>query len=88
MSHLAPIKHTDMIKEHSIDLGDGQYLVVRWDGEWDGDNEPGTHLWHADIISVTYETPEADVDISYLLEVVPQFETFLDDCIRNNKTHA
>ena len=37
---------------------------------------------------MTNEAPEADVDISYLLEVVPQFETFLDDCIRNNKTHA
>lgn len=77
-----------MSKEHSIDLGDGQYLVVQYDGGWDDDGEPGPNLWQADILTVTYETPEADVDISYLLEVVPQFETFLDDCIRNNKTHA
>ena len=76
------------MKEHSIDLGDGQYLVVQYDGGWDADDEPGNHLWQIDIATVTYETPEADVDISYLLEVVPQLETFLDDCIRNNRTHA
>jgi len=76
------------MREHSISLGDDQYLVVVYDGGWDPDNEPGPSRWCADILTVTYETPEADVDISYLLEVVPAFETFLDDCIRNNKTHA
>lgn len=76
------------MREHSISLGDDQYLVVVYDGGWDPDNEPGPSRWGIDVLTVTYETPEADVDISYLLEVVPGFEKFLDDCIRNDKTHA
>ena len=77
-----------MAKEHSIDLGQGQYLVIEWDGGWDADNEPGNSLWQADIIKVTMETPDGCADVTYLTELFPQMEAFIDEALRNYRTHA
>lgn len=77
-----------MAKEHSIDLGQGQYLVIEWDGGWDADNEPGASRWQADILKVTMETPDGCADVSYLTELFPQMELFIDECLRNDVTHA
>ena len=77
-----------MAKEHSIDLGQGQYLVIEWDGGWDADNEPGNSLWQADILKVSFETPEATVDITYLTELFGQMDTFINVCLQNNIDHA
>ena len=81
-------KPKDMAKEHSIDIGEGRYLVIEWDGGWDADNEPGNQLWQADILKVLFETPEATVDITYLTELFPQMDTFIDEALRNYRTHA
>ena len=77
-----------MAKEHSIDLGEGRYLVIEWDGGWDSDDEPGLHLWLAEIHKVTMETPEGSADITYLTELFPQMEAFIDEALRNYRTHA
>jgi uncharacterized protein (UPF0261 family) len=77
-----------MAKEHSIDIGEGRYLVIEWDGGWDADDEPGNHLWQADILKVLFETPEATVDITYLTELFPQMDLFIDEALRNYRTHA
>jgi hypothetical protein len=77
-----------MAKEHSIDLGQGQYLVIEWDGGWDADNEPGNSLWQADILKVTMETPDGCADVTYLTELFPQMEAFIDEALRNYRTHA
>ena len=77
-----------MAKEHSIDIGEGRYLVIEWDGGWDADNEPGNQLWQADILKVLFETSEATVDITYLTELFPQMDIFIDEALRNYRTHA
>ena len=77
-----------MAKEHSIDLGQGQYLVIEWDGGWDADNELGNSLWQADIIKVTMDTPDGCAEITYLTELFPQMEAFIDEALRNYRTHA
>lgn len=77
-----------MAREHSIDLGQGQYLVIEWDGGWDGRNEPGNSLWQADILKVTMETPDGCADVTYLTELFPQMDAFIDEALRNYRTHA
>jgi hypothetical protein len=76
------------MKEHTIDLGTDRWLVIEWEGGWDADNEPGNKLWHADILKVLFETPEATVDITYLTELFPQMDMFIDEALRNYRTHA
>jgi len=34
------------------------------------------------------ETPEATVDITYLTELFPQMDIFIDEALRNYRTHA
>lgn len=76
-----------MAKEHSIDLGHGKYLVIEWDGGWDGKNEPGNQLWQADVLKVLFETPDAKVDITYLTELFQEMETFINEALRNYPFH-
>ena len=77
-----------MAREHSIDLGHGQYLVIEWDGGWDGRNEPGNSLWQADILKVTMETPDGCAEVTYLMELFPQMDTFIHTCLQNDVDHA
>jgi hypothetical protein len=77
------------MKEHTIDLGTDRWLVIEWEGGWDADNEPGNKLWHADVHAVYFEDGLSRVDITYLTELFwPQMDQWIDEALREKKTHA
>jgi hypothetical protein len=77
------------MKEHTIDLGYDRYLIINWEGGWDADNEPGNHLWHADVHAVFYDDGYYITEITYLTELFwPKMDQWIDEALRENKTHA